>query len=85
MKSLLDLVLDGSRDPKKQINAHKTRLKQPQNGVKLYPKPTPRSKRNRTKEKHRRRAHMQRCNNLASLGNEASKRVKTLDMLQEVA
>jgi hypothetical protein len=37
----------------KQTKAHETRFKQPQNGTKFNPKPTPRNKRNRTKEKHK--------------------------------
>jgi len=56
------------------------RLKQPQNGARLSPKPTLRSKRNRTKEKRMRGAHLQRKNILASLGNEARRRVSILDM-----
>jgi hypothetical protein len=61
------------------------KLKWPQNGVKLNPKPTLRNKRNRTKEKHKKRKHMQRKNNLDSMGNEASRRVSTFDMPREVA
>jgi hypothetical protein len=41
---LFVLILDGSRDPIKQMKAHKMRLKQPQNGVRLNLKPTPRTK-----------------------------------------
>jgi hypothetical protein len=37
----------------KQTKAQQTRLKQPQNGTRLIPKPTPKSKRKRTKEKHK--------------------------------
>jgi hypothetical protein len=51
----------------------------------LNPKPTPRNKRNRFREKHKKRRYMQRKNNLDSMGNEASMRVNTFDMLQEVA
>jgi hypothetical protein len=36
----------------KQKKAREMRFKQPQNGAKLGLKPTPRNKRNRTKEKH---------------------------------
>jgi hypothetical protein len=67
----------------KQTKACKTRFKQPQNGIKLSPKPTPRSKRNKTKEKHRRERRLQRKNNMVSLGNEVNKRVSTLDMPQK--
>ncbi len=35
MKSLPNFVLDGSRDPMKQMRAHKTKLKQPQDGARL--------------------------------------------------
>ncbi len=59
----------------KQMKAQKMKLKQPQNGIKLSPNPTPRSNRNRTREKHKKGGHLQRKNNLASLGNEANKRV----------
>jgi hypothetical protein len=45
--------MDGSKDPMKQKKAHEMRLKQPQNGARLNLKPTPRSKKNRTKEKHK--------------------------------
>jgi hypothetical protein len=64
----------------KQTRACETIFKQLQNGVKLSPKPTPRSKMNRTREKHRKGGHLQRKNNLASMGNKASKRVNILDM-----
>jgi hypothetical protein len=64
----------------KQMRAHKTKFKQPQNGARLSPKLTPRNKRNRTREKHERGGHLQRKNSLASLGNKASKRVSVLDM-----
>jgi hypothetical protein len=67
------------------MRACKTKFKQPQNGARLGPKPTPRSKRNRTKKKHGKGRHLQRKNNLVSLGNRVSKRVSTLDMLQKVA
>ncbi len=60
------------------------RFKQPQDGAKLGPKPTPRSKRNRTKENHMRGGRLQRKNNMANLGNKASKRVTILDMPREV-
>jgi hypothetical protein len=60
MKNLFDFVLDASKDPMKQIKARKTRLKQPQNGARLSSKPTTKSKKNRTKEKHDKRRHLQR-------------------------
>jgi hypothetical protein len=59
-ENLLDLVLDGSRDRMEQMRACEMKLKQPQNGARLSPKPTPRSKRNNTREKHRRGGHLQR-------------------------
>jgi hypothetical protein len=80
VKNLLNLVLDGLKDPMKQTKAHETRLKQPQNGTTLGPKPTPRNKRNRTKKKHMKGKHLQKENNLNNLGNKANKRVSTLDM-----
>jgi hypothetical protein len=49
MKSLPNLILDGSKDLMEQTKAHKTRLKQPQNGVRLSLKPTLRNKKNKTK------------------------------------
>jgi len=49
MKNMFSPVFDGLRDPMKQMNAHKTSFKQPQNEVTLSPKPTPISKRDRTK------------------------------------
>jgi hypothetical protein len=59
-KSLLNFVLDGLRDPMKQMKTCEMKLKKPQNGVKLSPKSTPRNKRNRFKEKHKRGGHLQR-------------------------
>jgi hypothetical protein len=64
----------------KQMRACETIPKQPQNGVILSPKPTPRSKTNRTGEKHMRGGHMHRKNNLVNLGNKVSKKVNILDM-----
>jgi hypothetical protein len=82
MKSLLDFILNDLKDLVEQTRAHETRFKQPQNGVGLSSKPTPRSKRNRTREKHKERRYLQKKkNNLASLRNEASKRVGIFDML----
>jgi hypothetical protein len=60
MKNLFDFVLDASKDPMKQIKARKTRLKQPQNGARLSPKLTPKIKRNKTRDKHKRGGHLQR-------------------------
>jgi hypothetical protein len=60
MKSLLKLVLDGLKDLMKQMRTCKTRFKHHQNGNKLSLKPTPRSKRNRIKEKHMRGGHLQK-------------------------
>ncbi len=44
-------------------------------------KPTQRNKKNRTREKHKNGKYLQRKNNLTSLGNEASRKVSTIDML----
>jgi hypothetical protein len=71
---MLDLVLDGLKDLMKQMRAHEMRFKQPQNGTKLSPKSTPRSKRNKTREKHMKGKHLYKKNNLVSLGNKASRR-----------
>jgi hypothetical protein len=84
VKKLPNLVLDGSKHPLEQTRAHETKFKQTQNGVRLSSKLTLRNKRNKTREKHERGGHLQRNNSLTSLGNKASKRVSTLDMLQEV-
>jgi hypothetical protein len=64
----------------KQSKAYETKFKQPQNGVRLNMKSTPRSKRNKTWGKNKRERHLQRQNNLTSLKNKVSKRVSTLDM-----
>jgi hypothetical protein len=56
---LFDLILNGSKDPMKQMWAHKTRFKLPQKGIKINLKPTTRSKRNRIKEKHKKGGHLQ--------------------------
>jgi hypothetical protein len=44
----------------KQTKAHEMKLKQPQNGARLNAKPMPKSKRNKTKEKHMRGKYLQR-------------------------
>jgi hypothetical protein len=75
-----DLIVGGSKDPMKQTKAHEMKLKQPQNAVRLSLKLTLGSKRNITNEKHRREGHLQRKNNLLNLGNEANRRMSTLDM-----
>jgi len=51
VKSLPNLVLNGLKDFMKQTKAHEMKLKQPQDGTRLSPKPTPRNKRNKTKKK----------------------------------
>jgi hypothetical protein len=58
-KNLPNLVLDGLKYFVKQTKACKTRLKKPQNGIRLNLKPTPRSKKNRTSENHKKRGHLQ--------------------------
>jgi hypothetical protein len=60
MKSLPKFVLHGLRDCKKPTKAFETRLKQPQNGIRLSSNPALRSKRNRTKEKYKKRGHLQK-------------------------
>jgi hypothetical protein len=60
VKNLLSLILDDSKDLTEQTKAHKGGFKQSQNGTRLSLKPTPRSKRNRTKEKHKKGRHLQR-------------------------
>ncbi len=49
---------DGSQGPMKQMKAYEMNLKQPQNEIRLGPKLTPISKRNTTKEKHKRGGHL---------------------------
>ncbi len=44
VKSLPNLVLNGLKDFMKQTKAHEMKLKQPQDGTRLSPKPTPRTK-----------------------------------------
>jgi hypothetical protein len=85
MKSLLNVVLDGLKDPIKQMKAHKMKFKEPQSRTRLCLKPTPRSKRNKTKENHRKGTLAQKKNSLASLGKEASRRMGTLDIPREAA
>ncbi len=46
----------------------------------MSPKPTPRSKRNKTREKHKKEKHLQKKNNLVNLRNKASRKVGTFDM-----
>jgi hypothetical protein len=55
-------------------------LKQTQNEARFNPKPTPRSKRDKTKVYHKKGRHLQKQNKLVSLGDEASMRVNTLNM-----
>jgi hypothetical protein len=65
VKSLLNIILDGSKDLRKQMRPCETRFKQLQNVTRLSSKLTPRRKRNKTREKHKRGEHLQRKNNLA--------------------
>jgi hypothetical protein len=58
VKSLADLVLDGLKDLMKQTKKCETKFKHPQNGARPNLKPTPRNKRNKTKEKHMRGKHL---------------------------
>jgi hypothetical protein len=53
VKSLFDLVLDGPKDFMKEMRACETSLKQPENKARLCPKPTPRGKKNKAREKHK--------------------------------
>jgi hypothetical protein len=59
VKNLLDLVLDDSKGPMKQMRAREMKLQQPQNGARLNLKPTLRNKRNKTTDKHRKEKHLQ--------------------------
>jgi hypothetical protein len=85
MKNMFDLILDDLRDPMKQLKACEMNVKKPQNEVRLSLKPTPRSKGDRTKVKHKKGEHLQKQNKLASLGVEASMRMNILDMPSKVA
>jgi len=65
----------------KQKRTHKTKLKQPQNGIKLSLKSTPRNKRNKTKKKNT--IWEDTCKNKTTwlnLGNEVNKKVNIFDM-----
>ncbi len=55
-------------------------LKQTQNEAKLSPKPTPKSKRDKTRVYHKRGRHLQKQNNPISLKDEVSMKVNTLNM-----
>jgi hypothetical protein len=79
VKSLFDLILDGLRVPTKQTKACETIFKQPQNGARLNPKPTPRSKKNKIKENHKKKRHLKK-KNIINMGNETNRRMDTLDM-----
>jgi hypothetical protein len=48
-ENMSDLILNGLKDLMKQMKAHETSFKQPQNEIRLSPKPTPKSKRDRTR------------------------------------
>jgi hypothetical protein len=61
------------------------RLKQPQNGTRMNLNPTSKNKKNKTREKHMKGGHLQRKNNLVSLGSEAKSKVNTLNMPREGA
>jgi len=50
----------GLNDPMKQTKTHKMRFKQPQNEDRSKLKLTPRSKKNKTRERHRKIEHLQR-------------------------
>jgi hypothetical protein len=80
VKTLLNLVLDGSKDLMKQSKALETSFKQTQDEAKLNLKPTPKGKKDRTKVQHKRGKHLQKQSSLASLKNKTSMRVNTLDM-----
>jgi len=53
------------------------------NEIRLSPKPTPRSKRDRTKVYHRKGGHSQRQINMASLENKVGMKVNIINMPQE--
>jgi len=78
-----NLVMDSSKDLMEQPRACKMSLKQPQYEIQIHLKPTLKNKGDRTRVEHRKGTHLQRQNNLASLGDEASMRVNTLDMPQK--
>jgi len=80
MKSLFDLIFDGLKDLMKQTKACKMNFKQPQQETRLNSKLTPRNKRNRAQDKHRRKGHLHQKNSLTKLGNVVNKRVNTFDM-----
>jgi len=80
MKSLLDFILDGLRNLMKQIIVHKTSLKKLQNEIKLSSKPTSTIKGDKTRVQHRRRGHLQKQNNLASLGDDVGMKVNIFYM-----
>jgi hypothetical protein len=52
--------MDGSLVPMKQTKACEIRLKQHLNGITMDLKPTPRIKKNRTKEKHERGGYLKK-------------------------
>ncbi len=60
MKNLFDFVLNGSRDLVEQTRAHEIGFKQLQDGTRFSSKRTPRSKRNRSKENHKKGKDLQR-------------------------
>ncbi len=78
-----NLVMDSLKDLMKQPRACKTNLKQPQYEIRICSKPTFKNKGDRMKVEHKKGTHLQKQNNLASLGDEASMRVNTFDMPQK--
>jgi hypothetical protein len=68
-----NLVMDSSKDL----------MKQPQYEIRICSKPTFKNKGDRMKVEHKKGTHLQKQNNLASLGDEASMRVNTFDMPQK--
>ncbi len=80
MKTLLDPIFDGLKDLMKQTKACEMNFKQPQHEIRLNSKLTPRNKRNRAQDKHRRQGNLHQKNSIARLGNVVNKRVNTFDM-----
>jgi hypothetical protein len=80
MKSLFNVVLDGLKDPIKQMKAHKMKFKKPQNRTRLCLS-QPQEARGIKLGRIIGREHLQKKNSLASLGKEASRRMGTLDIL----
>jgi hypothetical protein len=81
---MFDFILNGLKDRIKQTKAHETSFKQTQiNETRLSPKPTLRSKRDRTTMYHRKGGHLQKQSNMASLEDKVGMKVNIINMLRE--